>query len=353
MQIDFTYGDGKHGAAYGGAAGASSVSPDAVAASMAKGDGGFGREQTSYFEHPVVRKAHWGWEIVWYFYLGGIMNGSGLLSALTDTIGSPEDAALVRNGRYVGLVLAGVSGVLLIADLGRPDRFYTMLRIFKLKSPMSVGVYSLTLFSGAIGLAVLDQLHRDRVLPVNLGGFVPKLVRNLLVALGAGLTASYTGVLISATAIPVWYNGRRHIPAIFVCSAAATSCAFNSALLSLTGGSAETIQKLEKIEILASLAEAALVLDFQMRSKEHGAPLFTGATGKKLKLFTLGLGIAAPVLINFPALFGKRGTAKHHHVKTLLAAGLTLVGGYMMRQTIMDAGKTSADDARATLRAPE
>jgi len=90
-----------------------------------------------------------------------------------------------------------------------------------------------------------------------------------------------------------------------------------------------------------------------MRSKAHGAPLFTGATGKKFKLFTLGLGIAAPVLINLPALFGKRGTAKHHHVKTLLAAGLTLVGGYMMRQTIMDAGKTSADDARATLRAPE
>ena len=32
--------------------------------------------------------------------------------------------------------------------------------------------------------------------------------------------ALYTGVLISATAIPVWYAGRRYIPAIFACSAA-------------------------------------------------------------------------------------------------------------------------------------
>jgi len=57
------------------------------------------------------------------------------------------------------------------------------------------------------------------------GGFVPRPLRNALLALGAGLMASYTGVLISATAIPVWNTGRRHIPAIFVCSATSTACA--------------------------------------------------------------------------------------------------------------------------------
>ena len=34
------------------------------------------------------------------------------------------------------------------------------------------------------------------------------------------LMASYTGVLLSATAIPVWFTGRRHMPAVFACSAA-------------------------------------------------------------------------------------------------------------------------------------
>lgn len=353
MEIDLNFGKGKHGAAYGGASGASSISPDAVAASMAKGDGGFGREQTSYFEHPVVRKAHWRWEIVWYFYLGGLMSGSGMLAALADTVGSEEDKPLIRNGRYIAVVLTAASGALLIKDLGVPEKFYNMLRIFKLKSPMSVGVYALSLFSAAAGLAVADQLYSDGILPINFGGFVPKLARNGLLALGAGLMASYTGVLISATAIPVWYVGRKHIPAIFVCSATSTACAFNAALLSLTGGSAETIERLEKIEVLASSAEAALLLDFQMRAKEYGAPFFAGTTGKKLKTYTLGLGIAAPVLMNLSSLLAKRGTAKHHRIKTVLAAGLTLFGGYVLRETIMEAGRASADNARATLRPPE
>ena len=50
---------------------AGNFSPDAVAASMQRGDGGFGRDQETYFDHPVLRKAHWRWEIIAYFFAGG------------------------------------------------------------------------------------------------------------------------------------------------------------------------------------------------------------------------------------------------------------------------------------------
>ena len=79
------------------------ITPDDVAASMARGDGGFGRDQQSYFDHPILQKAHWEWQIEWYFFVGGIASGSALLAALGDIFGDPADAQLVRNGRYVAL----------------------------------------------------------------------------------------------------------------------------------------------------------------------------------------------------------------------------------------------------------
>lgn len=343
----------KHGAAYSAAG---EFSPDAVAASMARGDGGFGRDQQSYFEHPVLRKSHWGWEIVWYFYVGGMMSGSAALSAITDTIGARdgEDRVMIRNARYVALIGSALSGALLVKDLGRPERFLKMLRIFKLKSPMSVGVYALSAFSAFAGMAAAEQLHRDGKLPINLAGFLPRIVRNALFAASAGVMVAYTGVLISATAIPVWNTGRRHIPAIFVCSGATTTCALNTMLLVLTGGPANSIRKLEKFEFLVSLAEAALLLDFEQRSGKIGQAFFGGATGKRLKTWTLLCGIAIPALVHLPTLFASPNKpAKHNSLKSLLAAGLTLAGGYMLRETIMEAGRASADDPSAYLRPPE
>jgi hypothetical protein len=99
------------------------ITPDDVAASLGRNDGGFGREQTSYYDLPVLHKPHWEWEIEWYFFIGGVASGSAILSALCDVIGDPADATVVRIGRYAATIGAGISGVLLIKDLGRPERF--------------------------------------------------------------------------------------------------------------------------------------------------------------------------------------------------------------------------------------
>ena len=51
--------------------------------------------------------------------------------------------------------LAGVSisPVLLISDLGRPERFLNMLRMFKVTSPMSVGSWILSASGTSTALA--------------------------------------------------------------------------------------------------------------------------------------------------------------------------------------------------------
>ena len=47
----------------------------------------------------------------------------------------------------------GLSGVALVADLGRPERFLNMLRVFKPSSPMSVGSWLISAFGGASAAA--------------------------------------------------------------------------------------------------------------------------------------------------------------------------------------------------------
>ena len=339
----------KHGAQYG-AAGA--YSPDAVAASMQRGDGGFGRDQQSYYDHPVLRKAHWKWEIVAYFFAGGAAAASSALAALAARGGDPDDAHLVRNGRYTALVGALVSSVLLVKDLGRPERFLNMLRIAKLKSPMSVGVYTLVTFSTNAGLSALEQLHADGVIPFD-AAWAGKPLRALTGAPSTALMASYTGVLLSATAIPVWFTGRRHLPAIFVCSAASTGAALQNALLAVTGGLPRTAKKLELVELVASLAEAALLLHWERTAGSTAAPLFGGARGAKLRTATLGAGIALPALLTLPSLFSRKRPTKRHRVRALIAAACALYGGYVLRESVVHAGRDSADDPRAYLRHPE
>ena len=329
---------------------AQEFAPDAVAASMSRGDGGFGREQSRYYDHPILRKPHWRWEIVWYFFIGGAAAASGALSLLGER--DPEDAALVRNGRYTALLGASLSGALLIKDLGRPERFLNMMRIVKLKSPMSVGVWSLMAFSAGGGLSALQQAKHDRIIGTNPLSWAG-LLRRPLLAIGSLMMAGYTGVLLSATAIPVWFRGRRHLPAIFVLSATTTGCALQNALIAAGGGSARTQRKLELIETIAALAEAALLLDYERTTGETGKALFGGARGARLRRWTLGIGIGIPALLTLPALMGKDHGAKPHRLRPLVAAACALAGGYILRDAVVTAGRDSADDARAYLRRPE
>ena len=106
--------------------------------------------------------------------------------------------------------------MLLILDLGRPERFVNMLRIFKPRSPMSMGAWALTLFGNLAAGAVGADLLGRRRLAQRLGA------ANAIVG---GYLGSYTGVLLASTAVPVWARSRLFLGPIFVSTAAATGAA--------------------------------------------------------------------------------------------------------------------------------
>ena len=188
----------------------------------------------SYQDQPLLKPPVWTWEIPTYFFVGGAAGASAVLGIAAQFAG--EDETLVRDARWLAAIGATLSAPLLIADLGRPERFLHMLRVFNPQSPMSVGAWIVAAF-GATSTAAL---------------FVPP--RSLFAALSAtaGLgMATYTGVLLGVTAIPVWKENARVLPVHFAASALGTACS----LLELRG---HRQRALHSLALAASLFETAV-----------------------------------------------------------------------------------------------
>jgi len=77
----------------------------------------------TFFTEPP----HWRWFIVLYFFIGGIAGGCFFLAALLQLFGRPGDRTIVRTGYYIAIIGVAISGILLVVDLGRPDRFWHMM----------------------------------------------------------------------------------------------------------------------------------------------------------------------------------------------------------------------------------
>src|SRR5690242_2427128 len=112
--------------------------------------------ETGYYGVHLLKEPQWTWEIPIYFFVGGAAGSASVIGAIARWTG--KDLCLARDARYVAAAGAIASSALLIADLGRPERFLNMLRVFKPQSPMSVGAWTLAAFGSASGLAAAAQL---------------------------------------------------------------------------------------------------------------------------------------------------------------------------------------------------
>ena len=302
----------------------------------------------TYYERPLLKAPHWEWNVVTYLFLGGIMGGLGLISLLSDPR-KDDERRLRRSTRYASLALAAVNPAILISHLGRPERFLNMLRIVKLKSPMSLGVWGLVFYSGAAGATVVRELAEAGTLPSWMRHLSPKAMTAAHASLGA-FVAGYTGVLLSATANPLWSSGKRHIPASCVASGTAGACALAS-LLALIDGNHRVAKKLERLEMVAGAAELLLLVDFEKRAGPYARPMFGGKHGERLRTYTMIAGTVAPMALNVLGNAVKLPKPLDA-LRTVTASALTLIGGYVFRDVLIEAGKDSARDPHAAFRQP-
>jgi formate-dependent nitrite reductase membrane component NrfD len=301
------------------------------------------RKDKNYYGIPPIKRAHWTWQIPIYFWIGGIGAGTQLFATVAQLLGH-EDDALKRASRYTVLVTMLLSPVLLIWDLGRPERFYNMLRILKLRSPMSTQSWSLFIFGNLGGLIAARQAAEDGLLGDN---FLSRLALRLIparlltvLALPFGLFVGFnTGNLVSATSVPIWARNWMLMGPTFLASGLSTALSWLSLVLHLGHwGQAKTLRVLHRAEKAVIVIEGVLIALSLARMSKWSKPLFSKEVAPLFVGGTLLAGIAAP----FALLAGKESRSK-----SMLASALALAGGLAFRFAIIIAGRKSADDPEA------
>jgi formate-dependent nitrite reductase membrane component NrfD len=301
------------------------------------------RKDKNYYGIPPIKHAHWTWQIPVYFWIGGIGAGVHLFSTIAQILGH-KDEALTRTSRYTVLATMILSPILLIWDLGRPERFYNMLRVLKLRSPMSTQSWSVSAFGNLSGLIAARQAAEDGLLGddnplVRLVKLIPARTLSIL-ALPVGLNVgSNTGNLISATSVPLWARNWLFMGPTFLASGLSTALSWLSLVLHLTNsGEKKTLRTLHRAEKAIIVIEAGLMATSLARMSRWSKPLFSREVAPLFVGGTLLGGLVAPMAL----LFGKE-TRK----KSLLASILVLAGGLAFRFAIIKGGRISADDPEA------
>jgi len=248
----------------------------------------------TYYDLPVVKAAPWRWYVPAYFYAGGLSGAAATL----------QMHALASIGH-------AASGALLIADLGRPARFYKMLRVPRPTSPMSVGTWILTAAGASSALALVK----------------PSRFSEIASACAGAMLSTYTGVLIGNTAVPVWKATRRRLPLWF----AAASSASLASLLELGG------RERRAYSVLAKTADLVGAHAVERAAEAAGVarPLRESRKWRVSKW----LGAASLIASLWPGTGRKR---------TLIAGALGTASALLARFAVIDAGRASADDPRAT-----
>jgi formate-dependent nitrite reductase membrane component NrfD len=273
----------------------------------------------TYYDVPVLKEPVWKWYIPAYFVCGGVAGASSTLAAVARRF-----PGLRRRSRRLSLVAISLGTAALIADLGRPSRFVNMLRVFRPTSPMSMGSWLLAAYGPAAGAAA--------VLP----GSVAEAAG---VAAGiAGLPLSgYTGALVAGTAVPAWQEASQSLPLLFSASGI-TGAASVLALCASTDDEAAVLRRYGIAGKLGDLAASA-ALEHEVGAVEAVArPYKEGRSGS---LWRIAHGLTAvSLLLSLPRKRARR--------RERLSAVTGLAGSILVKVAVMEAGKASAADPRAT-----
>jgi formate-dependent nitrite reductase membrane component NrfD len=285
-------------------------------------------DEPTYYDRPVLKEPVWIWAVPLYLFVGGAAGSAMVLGAAAQ----PFDHLLAHRCHWIGALGGGLGTALLIADLGRPERFLFMLRVFRPTSPMSIGSWLLaTAAPFSMGAAILfDAPVGFRRLKEFLGYSAG--------VLGIPLTG-YTAVLLANTAVPLWQQTRRSLPWLFIGSGMFSMAAFFQ-FFNLARPQQDAIVRFGLAGGLMELAAARRFNSELARVPHLRKPLedsIAGALWKASRVLTAA-GLALSFLPGRP-----RGWR-------ITAGALGTLGGLALRFAIFHAGRCSTSDPRATFR---
>lgn len=284
----------------------------------------------SYYGRQIVKSAVWKTpDVPLYLFLGGAAGSSAVLGAGAEFTGRP---ALARTAHLVAGGGAIASVGFLIHDLGRPERFLHMLRVFKPTSPLSVGSYILSPFSALTGAAAALTLAERMT-------WVPRWVKQPWLRKTAGVggavfggpMAAYTAVLLANTATPSWHEPGNQLPFVFTGSGLAAG-----------GGLCMAFTPVEQAGPARTAAVVGAAVELAAMHKvenDHGVvsePFHIGRAGKLLRA---ARACTAAGAVGATVVGGRRWGA--------LASGALLAAGSLLtRFGVFDAGMASSKDPK-------
>lgn len=287
-------------------------------------------DPASYYGQPVIKPPVWKQLISFYLFAGGLAGASSTLAASAELAGNHTLARRAWLGALLGV---SVSPVLLIWDLGRPARFLNMMRVVKVSSPMSMGVWILSAAGTAIGFATLRSWL----------GLFPRLGRGsaaAAAALGPPLS-TYTAVLFADTAVPAWHEARDELPWLFASSATASAGAFASATTPLDASAPA-----RRLAVGGAVAElvAGEVMERRL-GRLLSEPYRSGWAGW-LTRGSRALNVAGAGLV---AASGLERLGDRRRSAARMGGALILLAAVCTRAGVFEAGKASARDPKYTV----
>lgn len=312
---------------------------------------------------PLLKNPHWPLIIDLYFFLVGLAAGAFIVAGIAELFGRREDRVVTKVGSYLALLALIPGPILLIIDLGMPNRFLHMLMVskpygaqaisqqwaitigpFHIKpySPMNLGAWALLGFGLCAFVTSLTLFLEDK------GGGNFSGIRKVFGAIGSlfgFFVAAYPGQLLAATARPFWTDARP-MGALFLAVGATTGMAAVALVLSLMGP--EVGRNLAKVRRAYTIALFIQILAlFAVFLAMQGAPAWSRDvfrvmwSGPYAFFFWVGaviLGIVVPLVLEFRDGFlkGYPGRAKG---LVAVAAILILLGGFLIKYVIAVAGQ--------------
>lgn len=278
----------------------------------------------SYYGKPVLNGPVWkSPDIPGYLFLGGVAGASSLLAAGSQATGRHRVATAAKTGALGGVTLSLVA---LVHDLGRPERFLNMLRVFKPSSPMNIGSWLLSAYGPLAGAAAASAVT----------GKLPRI--GAAATAGAAVVgpsiSAYTAALLSDTAVPAWHDGYRELPYVFVGSGAVGAGGLG--LLAAPDGEAAPARN------LALFGTALELSTFRLMERRLGMVAEPYRSGRS------GLLVRAGEVLSVAGVAGALLGRRSRLVRAVSGAGLVAASA-LSKWGVFEAGKVSAEDPKYTV----
>ena len=253
--------------------------------------------EPGYLSQDVTKVPGWHGLVAWDLLFNNLTTGLFLFAAVGE-LAFPALLGPVAKAAYpVALVFLLIDLAMLVLDLGDPLRFHHMLRVFKPSSPMSLGTWSLTVYSLPLTLIVaIEAAQFIGLLPS--GSIALEWVHWLAVVfclLPAFGSVAYKGVLFSTSSQPGWKDAR-WLGGWMANSALMLGCAELLAVSILTGHvqAAAALRTVAAVLVVLNLIPTGFVF---LEIRETVARIYSDQQIYRALVLTFVAGTLVPVVL--------------------------------------------------------